>query len=322
MNIHMDKFYYIYSKIKSSIYKKLLLGCYKNKIYPGFWIASNSEKKIYSDCFVLDFSESNFVHIGDQLFFIYMILTMSKEKKIYVLGGGFCESLWSYLGVSIKKTEIDFLYTLIAPAYMYCAKNNYDLENSSLCKSLILYDFNDPNIVVPIGKHILFFYLFICGKDKKDVCEYEFKMPVQSQYFHLNNQFIIFNESINSGFFRKFFLDTKLFTNILKTYRSKGYKIILIGATNDCISDDRKELIDYDLRGSLTLLEIFSLFKSENCISYLGYDNAFMHISCYTKKISLILFRGRFSKKNRQLHYRSINVALCDNGENYIKYLN
>ena len=108
---------------------------------------------------------------------------------------------------------------------------------------------------------------------------------------------------------------------MLKIYHSKGYKVVLVGAINDYISNDRREFIDYDLRGRLTLLEIFSLFESEDCVSYLGYDNAFMHIACYLRKDSFILFRGRFSSKGRDLHYRSINVALCNNEGKHIRYL-
>jgi hypothetical protein len=319
--MYIDKFYYIYTKIKSTIYKRLSLSCYKNKIYPGFWIASDPKKQIYSDCFVFDFSDSNFVHIGDQLFFIYTILTISKEKKVYVLGDNFCTSLWAYLGVFINKAEIDFPYTLVAPAYMYCTKGDYDLAKSPLCKTLILYDFNDFNILIPLGEQILLFFLFICRKNEKNVCEYEFKLPVQSKDYHPKSKFIIFNETINSGFFRKLFLVTDSFTKMLKIYHSKGYKVVLVGAINDYISNDRREFIDYDLRGRLTLLEIFSLFESEDCVSYLGYDNAFMHIACYLRKDSFILFRGRFSSKGRDLHYRSINVALCNNEGKHIRYL-
>ena len=76
-------------------------------------------------------------------------------------------ALFSYTPkTSIKKNEIDFGYTLVAPAYMYCANNGCFLKDSPFCESLLLYDFNDYDITTDLGNHILSFFKLISGIEK------------------------------------------------------------------------------------------------------------------------------------------------------------
>jgi len=261
------------------------------------------------------------VHIGDQLFFLYAILSLSKIKKVYIVNNGYVAPFWSKLNLLISEDQINFSFDLIVPSYSFSSISNCQLKNSHNCKTIFFYDFNDNTIQEPLGKHIYSFFSDMYGLDNNFAIEdYEISLPPIS-HLGIGCKYVVFNETINSGFFRKFFLNTDVFSSYLKKFKQKGFKIVLIGSDQDLISKNNN-FIDFDLRGKLSLIEIFSLFSSSQCAYYLGYDNAFMHIACYSDKSSIILFRGRFSKSSRELHYRSINVALC-RGDNMqkIKYI-
>ena len=318
----MIDFYYIYQKIINIFFKKLSISTYSWKVYPGFWTSKRSVSSA-SDCIVFDFSNDRMVHIGDQLFFLYSILSLSKIKNVYILNKGFVAPFWSELGLLIGEERINFPFDLITPAYAVSESSNFQLLNSNNCKAAFFYDFNDGTIQKPLGLHICSFFNDIYDlKYNYTIKDGEINLPSIS-HLGINGKYIIFNETINSGFFRKLLLDTDVFASYLSKFRRQGFKIILIGSDKDFVSKKNENFIDFDLRGRVSLIEIFALFNSSQCIYYLGFDNAFMHISCYSKKKSIILFRGRFTKSARNLHYRSINVALCRGSDvqqiNYIK---
>jgi len=224
------------------------------------------------------------------------------------------------LGLGINEKDIDFSYSVFVAGYQYLADSKKTLFTSNLCKRIVLNDFNDHSIQGELGLHILsFFEKYI--NFKSSLVSTEFLRLPNTDFSFIKSKFFVFNETIYSGFFRKLFIKDYLLASFLEKIKSLDVKLVLIGANDEVISEQHSKFIDYDIRGKLNILDIFSIFQSNNCLGYVGYDNAIMHIACFSEARSFILFRGRFLKKNIDFHFRSINNALCKNGKGEIIYL-
>ena len=108
---------------------------------------------------------------------------------------------------------------------------------------------------------------------------------------------VVFNNYIASGLFRKFFVEEELLYSKCVQLRKEGHKIIHLGSESDKRSDLREyPFVDYDLRGKLSLKQLLNLVVHPSVASTVTYDNFFMHLFGMLGKDAHVLFRGRFTK--------------------------
>ena len=120
---------------------------------------------------------------------------------------------------------------------------------------------------------------------------------LNSSYYYL-----IFNNYIDSGFFRVASWHYKKISNFAKNFAKKnGLKVIHTGTQKEKDNDKRAyDFVDIDLRGKTNPADLFYLASHENLKYNISFDTLLMHIfSIYVKK-SYILFRGRFSRPARR----------------------
>jgi len=134
-------------------------------------------------------------------------------------------------------------------------------------------------------------------------------------------QFVVFNNYVNSGFFRLFFIKNIVLEERCEYLKKQGFKVIHVGSPADKSSDSRRyDFVDIDLRGQLPMNDLLDLLSSHNVHEIVTYDNFIMHMAHIFNKSTSVLFRGRFLSKNRLLHINYINnTFLCR--KNRINYL-
>tara|TARA_B110000879_G_scaffold212100_1_gene306952 strand:+ start:2108 stop:2647 length:540 start_codon:yes stop_codon:yes gene_type:complete len=141
------------------------------------------------------------------------------------------------------------------------------------------------------------------------------------EFLNIDNKYYIFSNYIDSGWFRKYFVNVNALEKKAVYLKNQGYKILHVGSEKDLNKDNKKyKFIDQDLRGKLSISELIQLVAKKNIIGAVTYDNFIMHLCGIYDKKTFVLFRGRFSKKNATKHIKYIN-PLFFNDDNDIKYL-
>lgn len=143
--------------------------------------------------------------------------------------------------------------------------------------------------------------------------------PTISRFLNANETYYIFSNYINSGSFRRHFVNQDVLISKALEMKRLGYKIIHVGssadATNDCVT---YQFVDIDLRGKTSIIDSIELINSPNVHGSITYDNFFMHLTGLYGKIAYVLFRGRFTRKNREHHMLYVNNTFFDQKDKLI----
>jgi len=140
-----------------------------------------------------------------------------------------------------------------------------------------------------------------------------------------NAKYYLFNNYLDSGFFRlNFFKKRKLLYFMKTKKKSENILVIHTGSKLDLENDPKQyDFVDIDLRGKTSLSDIFSLVSNDSVIGNVSYDAFQMHLFFMVQKKSFIKFRGRFLLKNEKFVKDYINPPFQYNGNlnELIEYL-
>ncbi len=302
-------------------FKSLLLRL----IIPRYYLSDSLYLKssinidtIDNNVYCFDFSDDTYIHLGDVLFYLPLIVFLSTNNNIFINVSGLKLIILKRL-LLISNIKVNFInhnpsnVIIITSPYLLCNKKNLNknfLIGLGLPKVI-------PDLPFPI-------YLSIKFLDKFYSHDYSesFNLSYKNYIFNLrkisfqSNNFsfvhnhdgrgVIFSPFLSSGRFRDFlgFKRRKLY-KIANMLSNLGYTIYLVGSKNDTFLKNHNfvDLRGYDFN---TLLD-FS--NSSNIIFGLGFDNFWMHYFDLFNKPYYVLFRGRFTKKARLIHYESVNVS-------------
>lgn len=267
---------------------------------------------------LFDFSHSS-THLGDRLFFFPLIYNLYNSGiEIHISENDLItESLFKKLDNSLEftkefnKKNIDLV---IVPAPSLLALySEYKYLNLVICDFLKVNERNiedELNIgMSPLIKSVMPFRAAI---NLTKICD---------EFLNIDNKYYIFSNYIDSGWFRKYFVNVNALEKKAVYLKNQGYKILHVGSEKDLNKDNKKyKFIDQDLRGKLSISELIQLVAKKNIIGAVTYDNFIMHLCGIYDKKTFVLFRGRFSKKNATKHIKYIN-PLFFNDDNDIKYL-
>ncbi len=260
-------------------------------------------------------------HLGDRLFFFPLIsqlhelgfsLSMSDADKVtepifYELYGvnPFC---------SHDNQSVD-LVVIAKPSF---------INKLGIHKSLLVVDFIDPKITEPITGALLqnFGDLFNINLAHRAFSFNGDRDGVLSPtLLDSDQEYYLFSNYINSGIFRKWFLDESSLYKKCLEIKNQDFKIIHVGSENDRLSDNKSySFVDLDLRGKLSLTQLIALISSPAVKGSITYDNFLMHLTGLFNKKAFVLFRGRFTKSVRAHHYEYVNNA-CFSAKNEPHYL-
>lgn len=309
MNYIIFKFY---SKLISFLYtKKTGLPLVRKRGQPN----------ILSKKILFDFSHFT-THLGDRLFFLPLLYHLNAQGyQIYLSKN--------------DRISKNFLNKV-------CIQKIHFLEMDSIGYSEVIVVVPNPSVSDIYKKYRNSFYIdFNDNFCNKKIAEQLLEsistiLKIQTQLVKLTTnfekksnwlsgtkpQYYLFNNYLDSGRFRKLFLNEKLLLNKANQLRSQGYYIIHIGSLQDKNNDCNKYVfVNLDLRGITDPSDLPGLISDPRVIGVISYDNVLMHLAGLYCKDAWILFRGRFNKKNFQHHIKFVNSCFFEN-EAHLKYLN
>jgi hypothetical protein len=309
----------VISLVKKYINKYLLKQEIKKyKVFDNLYYfkKDNKVKKI-----LFYFPDYEFMHLGDHFFFEPAMRELKKQGfEVAVSPVKLME--FYFENYYIEKKESFEKYDLIITKAEF-----YDKFKDKLKKhNVIFIDTSYPYIKEPICLDIIKKLYFVLGIDSEEINDRPTVLETFDGSLELdtNYKYILFNNYVDSGFFR---INQKklndLNKKILELKSKTGAKIIHTGSKNDKLKDNNKyNFVDIDLRGKTTVKDIFYLLSQQNVLYNVSFDAFQMHVAFLYNKKSFIKFRGRFLKKNTDFIINYVNPPFrVKNKKDLIDYI-
>lgn len=296
-----------YIRIKYILYKFLnMLACKslrKDISLPLLTVAGGVVLKPKSIHF--DFS-SRLTHLGDRLFFFPLIVFLVNNGYRVTLSSE--DLVTNKLLKSIYGFEVPNVSCLAPHNFAVIPQPSY-LSLRDRYKNLLVVNFSDTKVHSRIAQSLVSSFCKMFGIS---LGFFNLASPLTSQdnpdFLEDNCRYFLFSNYIDSGFFRRWFLNEDRLYKKCCALKAQGFKILHVGTSGDKSSDNRfYPFVDLDLRGRLDLAQLVELAKSTLVEGAVTYDNAIMHLCGFYNKTAYVLFRGRFTKISRDHHYRYVN---------------
>lgn len=301
------------------IFNEVFIKANRKNLYGDIVFSKNNIKLEAPALILFDFSHPT-THLGDRLFFAPLIfelcglgfkILLSKEDKI-------TKSLFNELKNSIVlgehngDTHVDLV--VIPSPSLLAFRSKYLNTPTVICQFTLI---KKQSILAELAQA----FSQITNRTIGSLALSESCVGLQSNLLRKNDKYFLFSNYIDSGWFRKFFLNITCLEEQAVRLRNDGFKIIHVGSSRDLAGDKNNyEFIDIDLRGVLSVAELVCLANTKEVVGAVTYDNVIMHLIGIFDKRALVLFRGRFLKSNRALHYAFINPVFFKQ-DNKIEYL-
>ena len=272
-----------------------------------------TKKDVCKDAPVLLGFNHHMTHLGDRLFYVDFIYSCLRSgKKVYCYTEDYQSfELFNSIGLKVNylpKECINFLE--IIPEHSY----TYYFFSKKLCFNYQIFVGYNSSWKNPLCNEV---GKYLC--DKISLKFYTF-IPTMA-LIPDESQFILFNNYINSGFFRKYFINEGKLIDEIRNVVEPILSTMHVGSSNDKSTDKKTySFIDIDARGKLDLDNLIKLFREKKIQRVVTYDNVIMHLANLYGVDASVLFRGRFTKAARDFHYRSVNPA-TSRGKIKMRYL-
>lgn len=265
-----------------------------------------------------DFSDRT-THLGDRLFFIPLVSELIASGFSVTISSKDCVTsalAESICGLALRKCETPSEHDVViypAPSFFNFRKNYPEA---------VLVDFTDTNVASKISDQLISSVseLFRLDLQKNFFRPFE-KPKIAKEFLPGDNsiEYYLFSNYIDSGRFRKFFIDENKLLAKADKIAKQGYKIIHVGSKQDKAKDKKLyPFVDVDLRGQTSIPDIIQMVQSENIVGAITYDNFLMHLVGMYGKTAYVLFRGRFTRKNREHHILHVNNTFFDQKDKLI----
>ncbi len=258
--------------------------------------------------FIIDLSSRDYIHLGDVLFFMPLIFFLSSLKPVVIIAPSYkFDILKCFLpGISNLTAAFDYV--------------NVSLDEFVLTQPYAIDDVPGGRVVIGLGNTVILpdspypFYLL------REFCEfigYDYEIAHNAYKEHVRLCFpavsncdtkrLFVSPFIASGRFRDLFGIKKraIIEYAGKMHREHGFEVFLFGSRGDNV---RIGFPYVDIRG-MPIEELIDLVRSGHFVFGIGFDNFWMHVADFFGVEYLVMFRGRFSRFGRLLHFSSVNVS-------------
>lgn len=268
--------------------------------------------------FVVDLSSRKYIHLGDVLFFLPIILFLANRRRVVVIAPEFKFDLLRCFILNLSNISC------------VCDYDDVPLDMIVVTQPYAIDDVPDGRVVVALGNPVSLpdlhypFYLL------KNLCSFlgeDFQVALKcfpngvippASIANLESQKRLFiSPFIASGKFRDLFgfKRRRIIKFAKRKHYEEGFEIFLLGARSEHI---KLPFPFVDFRGE-SFVDLISLIRGNFFAMGVGFDNFWMHVSDIFNVYYLVMFRGRFSRFGRLLHYSSVNVSFCrDSVRNYL----
>jgi hypothetical protein len=254
-------------------------------------------------CIGFDFSNARHVHIGDHLFLeptfracrdrgIPVVVAPIAPMREYFLEAGY------RIGTSEQVRQQELRVTSV---YMYD-----DVPPDERHERYLYLNTIDHHIIGRVAEHLAEHVVRAARLDPEappiDGRPYLVTpgpTPLDAVDPHTSNWWV-FNDAVDSGWFRVLPSDRKLLAEAAAEKRREGFRIVRVGSSADL--QERPEKIgveDLDLRGRTSVMDLFRLLRSPRVAGTISFDTVVAHMGIACGKDALIHLR-RFTPAHQR----------------------
>jgi hypothetical protein len=301
-------------KIISLLSCKLLY--HRNFIYPNLYLFNLDQQDLTQAKHILFyFATDEYMHLGDHLFFLPLIKAfIDSGYEVTVAPTLAMLPLFSALGITVIQQQPDF------SAYDVLISRVELVQRLSKYKSILVNI--SKNLIMPVCDQLLHDFSQLFALKAYQSIDFScFKTSDVLDRFELpyDKKLILFNLYCDSSAF--LITQTKLNTllRLIRQYATNPeYEVVFIGSAQDKLKDKVKYDFKFiDLRGKTSVVDIFNMVACKNVSQYIGFDAFVMHVFSLFHKKSLVVFRGRLLKKQREM-LKKFHVNLFSQ-DDYVK---
>lgn len=273
------------------------------KYVPGIYLV---HKPLHIRRVLFYFNDPKRFHLGDH-FFIEPLVRLMRDNNLdtAIIPLPQMEFYFALENISIPASFEPSDYDLIITRIEF-----YDLFKDSTGGLLIL-DTTDNKIDQPICNYFLTHVATLLKLNHSATSPKPFAPAVSHpiEGFDPLEHYLVFNNYLLSSRFlvtqshRKLLCETAQ-----KIAREHNLLVIHTGTAHEKENDPEVyDFVDLDLRGKLSVEALFALTASANVRMNISFDAFGMHLFLLYNKPSVILFRGRFLKRNRDYVLNCLN---------------
>lgn len=250
-----------------------------------------------------DFSNARHVHIGDHLFLeptvracrdrgVPVVVAPIAPMRDYYLEAGFCLASPEQVRQQQLRVTSVYMYDDVPRAerhdrYLYLNTIDHHITGrvaEHLAEHVVRAAHLDPDNPRIDGRP----YLVTPGATPLDMLD-----PHTSNWW-------VFNDAVDSGWFRVLPSDRKLLADVAARKRSEGFRIVRVGSAADLEKrPDRIGIEDLDLRGKTSVMDLFRLLRSPRVAGTISFDTVVAHMGIACGKDAMIHLR-RFSPAHQR----------------------
>jgi len=292
----------------------------------------------FSGNVVFDFSDSQILHLGDQLFYQPTIDALNKIFKVQVVTYPVMRNYFSTLGYEtltiddLKREETENILfvsnrdSIWNMRKMFGAKNVFlgiDFVSPLNPKRVVEIIFNAVAEVLRIidtKQDLDFKGVDLCPRVSPLLFEKYKGSPFLKLFLeNSDKKFFLFNNYGASRFSGMGKERKRILEGLAKEKKKQGFLIAHIGSQKDKNEDqDTYLFVDYDLRGKYPALSLFKIFSLKNVQGVISFDSYPMHAATLSGKQALVVLKSR-SDMNEEEKIRKIFVPMASCLEGLVK---
>ena len=302
-------------------------GVYSLTDQPGFKLA-------HGDPVFFDFRDFRYTHFGDLLFFVPLLICLSRNFQVVCLATGSHKAILEFL-LPIANYKITLMEAppwlvrvqgggrgmVITTPYLL-SRAIYPPDFTIIGLGLVSAPTHQPFPEFLANAFLRFAEVTEWPPEDISTLTAAWSQDIKKRIKHdaakydadLPEHCIWLAPYLGSGRFRDF-LRTKqraLISAAIERSRGNGATIILAGGRNDpAIQIENANWLD--MRGN-DIVRMLCLAGSNKVSEGIGFDGFWMHIFDILGKRFDVLFRGRYTQFARDLHYDSVNISFLGSG--------
>ncbi|MEA9602767.1 hypothetical protein VC188_11645 [Polynucleobacter sp. MG-28-Ekke-A2] len=194
-------------------------------------------------------------HLGDKLFFLKVVrLLRLHGKSVSVLDrSGIFNMIYELL---YSESSPTFRYPKSKKCIRVVPKPAF-LSKIFEYQNFLIVDLTDIRINKRLPEQLVYSLANFFDVELSYDLDFHYLFQESSIFDREHNRVAIFNNYIDSGKFRKFFLRESLLSKQCIRLKEDGYRIVHVGTASDKNSDNKiYSFVDLDLRGCLTVVDL------------------------------------------------------------------
>jgi len=258
-----------------------------------------------------DFSNARHVHIGDHLF-LEPTFRACRERGVPVVVAPIAAMRDYFLEAGyrvVSPAEAVAQPLRVTSVYMY-----QDVPRTERHRSYLYLNTIDHRITGRVAEHLAEHVVRAAclesdapAIDGRPYLVHIGGLPLAATELDSDGQdWWVFNDAVDSGWFRVLPSDRRLLAEVAAEKRSEGFRIVRVGSAADLQKRPQPLGIDHlDLRGRTSVMDLFRLLRSPRVAGTISFDTVVAHMGIACGKDAVIHLR-RFSP----VHQRFLKAHL------------